>query len=76
MPRGVRGSCSHLPAPVDRFHAPEPLDPIAGFVLEAESNVLRNADDDHERVVFDPAIRGRTDQVVLKFRKPRELAAR
>jgi predicted methyltransferase len=47
----------------------------AGFVLEAQSDVLRNAADDHEQVVFDPAIRGRTDQVVLKFRKPREAAA-
>jgi predicted methyltransferase len=42
----------------------------AGFVLEAESNVLRNAADHHELKAFDPAIRGRTDQVVLKFRKP------
>ena len=42
-----------------------------GFVLEAESDVLRNAADNHELAVFDPAIRGRTDQVVLKFRKPR-----
>jgi predicted methyltransferase len=40
-------------------------------VLEAESDVLRNAADNHELAVFDPAIRGRTDQVVLKFRKPR-----
>jgi len=42
----------------------------AGFVLEAQSDLLRNASDTHELVVFDPAIRGRTDQVVLKFRKP------
>ena len=42
----------------------------AGFVLETESHVLRNAADNHELAVFDPAIRGRTDQVVLKFRKP------
>ena len=47
----------------------------AGFVLEAESNVLRNAADSHELVVFDPAIRGHTDQVVLKFRKPLRAAA-
>jgi predicted methyltransferase len=47
----------------------------AGFVLEAESRVLRNAADDHELAVFDPAIRGRTDQAVLKFRKPRGEAA-
>jgi len=44
----------------------------AGFVLEAQSNVLRNAGDDHKRTVFDPAIRGRTDQVVFRFRKPQK----
>jgi predicted methyltransferase len=48
----------------------------AGFVLEAQSELLRNAADQHERVVFDPAIRGRTDQVLLKFRKPQESASR
>ena len=48
----------------------------AGFVLETQSDLLRNATDHHDRVVFDPAIRGRTDQVVLKFMKPRESAAR
>ena len=47
----------------------------AGFVLEAQSDLLRNAQDSHELKVFDPAIRGRTDQVLLKFRKPREVAA-
>jgi predicted methyltransferase len=43
-----------------------------GFRLEAQSNLLRNSADNHALRVFDPAIRGRTDQVVLKFRKPRE----
>jgi predicted methyltransferase len=47
----------------------------AGFVLEAQSDLLRNAQDSHELRVFDPAIRGRTDQVLLKFRKPRAVAA-
>jgi len=42
----------------------------AGFTLEAESQVLRNPDDPHTAIVFDPAIRGKTDQVVLRFRKP------
>ena len=42
----------------------------AGFLFEAESTVLRNPDDTHRLRVFDPAIRGRTDQVVFKFRKP------
>jgi predicted methyltransferase len=42
----------------------------AGFVLEAESDVLRNPADTHTLLVFDPAIRGHTDQFVLRFRKP------
>ena len=42
----------------------------AGFVWEVSSDVLRNPSDTHALRVFDPAIRGRTDQVVLKFRKP------
>jgi predicted methyltransferase len=39
-------------------------------VLEAESNTLANPDDPHDIAVFAPSIRGRTDQFVLKFRKP------
>jgi predicted methyltransferase len=42
----------------------------AGFKFEAESDVLHNAADDHTLKVFDPAIRGKTDQFILKFRKP------
>lgn len=42
----------------------------AGFVLEAESDALRNLEDTHGLAVFDPAIRHKTDQVILKFRKP------
>jgi len=43
----------------------------AGFVLEASSDLLRRADDPHTAGVRDAAIRGRTDQFILKFRKPR-----
>jgi predicted methyltransferase len=42
----------------------------AGFVLESQSDALRNTDDDHKRAIFDPNIRGRTDQVLFRFRKP------
>jgi predicted methyltransferase len=42
----------------------------AGFVFEAQSDLLRNAEDAHSLPVFDPAIRRRTDQVIFKFRKP------
>ena len=43
----------------------------AGFRFEGESLVLRNPADDHTLAVFDPAIRGHTDQFVYKFRKPK-----
>jgi len=39
------------------------------FAYEGEINVLRNPADDHSKTAFDPAIRGRTDRVVLKFRR-------
>jgi len=42
----------------------------AGFVLEAESPLLRNPADDHKKNVFDPAIRLHTDRIVYRFRKP------
>ena len=42
----------------------------AGFTFVGESKVLRNPADDHSKKVFDPAIRGHTDQFVYKFRKP------
>jgi predicted methyltransferase len=41
----------------------------AGFVLEAESDLLRNPADDFTKGVFDPTVRGRTDRFVLKFRR-------
>ena len=41
----------------------------AGFVLEATSDVLRSPDDALEASVFAPAVRGRTDQFMLRFRK-------
>jgi predicted methyltransferase len=43
----------------------------AGFVLEEESQVLRNPADNREERVFETDIRGHTDQFVLRFRKPR-----
>jgi len=43
----------------------------AGFVLEAESQLLRNPQDDRSVNVFNPAIRGRTDRIMYRFRKPR-----
>ncbi len=42
----------------------------AGFKLEAQTSVLQNPKDPHDLIVFDPAIRGHTDQFAFKFRKP------
>jgi predicted methyltransferase len=42
----------------------------AGFKLVDESDVLANPADDHSKVVFDPSIRWKTDQFILKFQKP------
>ena len=42
----------------------------AGFLLDAQSDALRNAGDDHTLAIFSPNIRGSTDQVLYRFRKP------
>ena len=42
----------------------------AGFELVGTSDLLRNPNDARTLKVFDPAIRGKTDCFVLKFRKP------
>ncbi|MBS0333233.1 MAG: class I SAM-dependent methyltransferase [Proteobacteria bacterium] len=43
----------------------------AGFKFAGESKVLANAEDDHTKMVFNPAVRGKTDQFVYKFVKPK-----
>jgi predicted methyltransferase len=81
-PGAVVGVIDHIASPgdtratVEKYHR---IDPgvvkadfkRAGFVFEAESNMLRNAADDHSLNVFDPKIRGHTDRFVFRFRKPR-----
>jgi predicted methyltransferase len=42
----------------------------AGFKFDGDSKLLANPADPHSAKVFDPAIRGHTDQFVLRFRKP------
>jgi len=42
----------------------------AGFVFDAESTVLANPDDPKTALVFDPAIRGKTDRFAYRFKKP------
>lgn len=81
-PGGTVGVIDHVAEPggdprdvVDRLHRIDPARlradfEAAGFVLDGESELLRNPDDDHSLLVFDPAVRGSTDRVVYRFRKP------
>jgi len=43
----------------------------AGFEFEGESPLLQNPADPRTALVFDPSIRGKTDQFTYKFRKPK-----
>jgi predicted methyltransferase len=82
-PGAVIGVIDHVANPntdtratVERLHRidPEVLKADfkrAGFVLVGSSDLLRNPADDHNLLVFDPKIRGKTDRVMFKFRKPR-----
>ncbi len=60
---------------VEKFHRIDP-DRVkadmaaAGFVLEGESNLLRRTTDGHDKNVFDPEVRGKTDRFSLRFRRP------
>lgn len=82
-PGAIVGVVDHVASPnadtratVDKLHR---IDPNvvkadfkrAGFQLVGSSNMLRNPADDHSLSVFDEMIRGKTDRVVYKFRKPR-----
>jgi predicted methyltransferase len=42
----------------------------AGFKFDGESAALRNPADPHTVIVFDPSIRGHTDQFAYRFKKP------
>ena len=44
----------------------------AGFKIVARSNILEYTADDRTAKVFDPTVRGKTDQFILKFRKPKK----
>lgn len=40
----------------------------AGFVLDAESDLLRNPNDDLSKIVFAPELRGKTDRFLMRFK--------
>ncbi len=41
-----------------------------GFAFVESSDALRNPEDDHDRIVFDEDLQGRTDRFILAFEKP------
>ena len=81
-PGGTVAVIDHVATPggdtrevVEKFHRIDPATvradfERAGFVLEAQSDLLRVPADDHSKNVFDPSIRGRTDRFMYRFRKP------
>ena len=56
-----------------RMQPRQALDAVtkAGFTIEAESKLLASSSDDHTKAVFDPAVRGGTDQFMIRARKSR-----
>lgn len=42
----------------------------AGFILDGQSDILRNPDDDLTKIVFAPELRGKTDRFIMRFKKP------
>ena len=77
-PGGVLGVIDHVGNPdgdnanlhrIDRALAIEILTG-AGFVLEEDSDLLANPEDDHTQNVFSEGIQGNTDRFLLKLRKP------
>ena len=60
---------------VDKLHRidPEAVKAVfekAGYKFDGEDDTLKNAADDHTKLVFDPSIRHKTDQFIYRFRKP------
>ena len=78
-PGGVLGVMDHVGVPEadnDRLHRMEPdvaraLVREAGFVVEAESDLYANPEDDHSLMVYNDAIYLRTDRFLFRARKAR-----
>jgi predicted methyltransferase len=78
-PGGVLGVIDHVGiegkdnAKLHRMQPQQARDALkkAGFIIEAESGLLANPGDDHAKGVMDPALRGHTDQFMIRARKPR-----
>ena len=79
-PGGVLGIIDHVGeagadnAALHRIEISRVLETVeaAGFVIESDSDLLRNETDDHSLFVFDESVRGKTDRFLLRVRKPIE----
>lgn len=80
-PGGVLGIVDHVApagAPSSTGNTTHRIDPAlmrseieaAGFVFDGESDVLRNPEDDLEKPMWTEGLRGKTDRVVYRFKKP------
>jgi predicted methyltransferase len=63
------------PAVTQELHRIDPAQAIeevtaAGFVLDAQSDLLKNPDDPKNVGVRDPSVQGETEKFALRFRKP------
>jgi predicted methyltransferase len=70
------GPAGDTRAIVDKVHRIDPATvkadfARAGFVFAGSSDALHVATDDLSKNVFDPAVRGKTDRFVFRFKKPR-----
>lgn len=77
-PGGVLGIIDHTGTAgndnnrLHRMQKSQAIDAItrAGFAVEAESDLLANANDNPRRSIFDPLLNRGTDQFLLRARKP------
>lgn len=79
-PGGIYVVVDHVanPETVDAPNTVHRMDPVlirreieaAGFKFDGEHDALRKPADDHTLMVMNPAIRGKTDQIIYRFRKP------
>jgi predicted methyltransferase len=77
-PGGLVGIIDHVGNPDSdnlRMHRMRKTDAVhvaeqAGFIVEADSNLLHNPADNHRRSIFDPMLQRNSDQFLLRLRKP------
>lgn len=67
----AEGSSSETGGTTHRIDAAIVIDAMtgAGFVLDGQTDILRNPDDNYDKIVFDPELRGKTDRFVMRFVK-------